>query len=168
MSKRSVLSATGIAAALLVGAASSQSATATSQPSSSENVQTFTLVSRTDQAADIDVGKKGPSLGDYFVFSDNVLQNGKKVGTDGGTCTIVNLSTKLVRAQCLVTVSLPNGDLTVQGIAIFPIANVPSKPNTLAITGGTRAYRTAQGDATVTDLPNGDTRIVVRIVQQHD
>jgi hypothetical protein len=167
MSKRSVLLGIGIASVLLVGAASSQAATATSTTSSSENIQTFTLVGRTDQGADIDVGKKGPSLGDSFAFSDNILQNGKKIGTDGGTCTIVNLGSKLVRTQCLVTVSLPKGDLTVQGIAVFPLANVPNKPSTLAITGGTRAYRTAQGEVTVTDLPNGDTQIVVRIVH-HD
>ena len=47
------------------------------------------------------------------------------------------------RFQCAATVSLPEGQLTVQGPAT--LTETGNQPFMLAITGGTGAYRTARG-----------------------
>jgi hypothetical protein len=113
----------------------------------------------------IDVGAKGDSPGDYSVFYDELLKQGKKVGTDGGTCTIVHIAssggaTTAVTVQCLVTASLRAGQLTIQGLTTFPATGTP-KPFTLAVTGGTGAYKGAGGEATVTQVNDTDSDVVV-------
>jgi hypothetical protein len=47
----------------------------------------------------------------------------------------------------VVTVSLPEGQLTAQGLAT--VTETSPQPFTLAITGGTGAYRTAHGQLQV-------------------
>jgi hypothetical protein len=61
--------------------------------------------------------------------------------------------------------ALPDGQLTLQGITEGP--NRPPRPGeqfafTLAVTGGTGAYRTARGDATGLDLGGGEERYTIR------
>lgn len=164
MSKKIVLS---VSAALVLVAAttvSSQAASSSPAKASGDESRTFTLISKSLQSGNSDIPPEGTSVGDSFTFSDTLLQKGKKVGMDGGTCTVVNLGKTVFTAQCLVTASLPKGDLTLQGFNAFPVNNGPAVPFTLAITGGTGAYETAQGEATAADAPNGDTRIVVHLV----
>jgi hypothetical protein len=163
--KRFALSGVIALVILVVSGASAQAGSTSKQ---SDDVQRLTLIEHTVQENNIDVGAKGDSLGDYVVFTNDLRQNGKKVGTDSGQCTATGaVRATSVTVQCLVTVSLPKGDLTVQGLVTFSVAG-PSKPNTVAITGGTRAYRTAHGQVTVTDLANGDTKLVLEIIGGHD
>jgi hypothetical protein len=159
---------------ILFGTFAQAGSSSSSTPASnnSNDKQRLVLISRTSQEAEIDVGKKGLSLGDYFVFSDKVYQHGKRVGTDGGTCTIVHIkykgkTPKAITVQCLVTASLPKGQITTQGLVTFPLAG-PSKPFKIAITGGTGAYKTAHGQITVIELPNGThTKLIVDLILDH-
>jgi hypothetical protein len=111
----------------------------------------------------------GPSLGDSNVFSETITQNGKNVGLAGGICTTIKVTTKAgkvatVTQQCVVTASLPKGQLTFQGIATFTNTGPVTTP-TFAITGGTGAYRTARGDITVSQLSNpNQTKIRVTLI----
>lgn len=166
MSKKIVLGIGTVLTLLPAFAVSSQAVSARPAPSrDSDDVQRFTVIARNVQQDQIDVGKAGPSIGDYLAFSENDYRSGNKVGTDGGTCTLVKLSSTVGTAQCLITVSLAKGDLTLQGLARIPLSGAPAKPFRLAITGGTRGYRTARGDVTATDLGNGDTRVVFHLIQ---
>lgn len=85
----------------------------------------------------------GPTLGDQQVFSADFFMDGRKIGFDGGTCTLVRTPETY---QCVATNSLPRGGFSVQGLLDFSRGE---GPYTLAITGGTRAYRLARGEVEV-------------------
>jgi hypothetical protein len=118
-------------------------------------VQNIHLTTKVLQSADLDLGDPGPSVGDRFVFSDEVFLDGEKVGMDGGECVIVLFQPgpdpqgepAAVSAQCVATVMLPDGQITAQGLVDF----TQTEPFTIAVTGGTGKYRTAHGEVTVTE-----------------
>src|SRR5689334_17173699 len=56
----------------------------------------------------LDLGKKGPSVGDELVASDSLLNaKGKKVGHDAGVCVFTSLAPP--EAACSITFFLPRG-----------------------------------------------------------
>jgi hypothetical protein len=122
-----------------------------------KHVKILNLTTRTAQEADLDLGDKGPSVGDRFVFSDNVFRGTKKVGILGGECTVTRLEPNPVPegqeptsavVNCVASLELRKGQLTLQGLVTFSEQAGPRF--TVAITGGTGAYRTAHGEATIT------------------
>jgi hypothetical protein len=128
--------------------------------------RTLNLTTRTDQFAFVDQGAPGPTVGDQLVFSDLVYRNGTQVGTSVSTCVMANVTATTATCAQLVTFVLPDGQLVLQGSAVGP--NRPPRPGeefpfTLAVTGGTGAYRTARGDATGADLGGGEERYTVRL-----
>lgn len=145
---------------LLVSVAAAQA----TSPTSSATVQHLVFIDYEDQSTYVDNGKKGPTIGDAFVFSDRTTQAGKRVGFAGGQCTIVRITKTNASTQCDVSVSLPAGQLTFQGLQTFPLSNQPSLPSHFAINGGTGAYRTARGQITVTDLSDTSSRISVDLI----
>jgi hypothetical protein len=103
----------------------------------------------------IDLGDPDFSQGDRNVFTADLYEGDRRVGFDGGFCTVVRIhpdgSSTL---QCLGTNSLPYGQLTVQGF-VNVSAEGELQPFELAITGGTGGYRTARGQ--VDGRPVGET-----------
>ena len=99
-----------------------------------------------DQSAEIDLGDKGLSLGDQLVFSDTLYRDDEKVGHDGATCTIVRLSDDKTTptANCVGTLSLNRGQITVEGLVTF--SENDTSPFTIAVTGGTGTYRSVGGE----------------------
>lgn len=136
-----------MAVAFLVGSMTLTSADAHNRDDHRGN--SFRLVSITDQFQDIDVGDTGPSLGDYFVFHDKVYYHRKQVGALNGQCTTTYLTSTEGAQQCLVTASLPKGDLTVHGIVAFQLSEEEPGDATLAVTGGTGRYAGAGGEVRV-------------------
>ena len=102
------------------------------------------------QEAQLDLGAPGPSIGDRFIFSGNLVRNGKRVGVGAGDCVTVLFRPGLdpqgepeaLTDQCVATLSLPKGQITAQGL----VDRTGPVPIRLAITGGTGAYRTARGE----------------------
>jgi hypothetical protein len=95
------------------------------------------------QQTNLGLAKKGPSLGDQFIYGGDVFRGGKKVGTDSVVvCTFTRLAGANTQTQCQITLSLPEGQLTAQGLLPTGALNV------LAITGGTGVYRDAGGYVT--------------------
>jgi allene oxide cyclase len=86
----------------------------------------------------VDLPPAGDSLGDTLTFANEVFdaRSGEKVGTDQGQCvrTVVGEA-----FECYWTTFLPRGQITVEG-PFYDAAD-----STLAITGGTGAYRNARG-----------------------
>jgi len=139
-----------IAFALLVSGLSLTSAEATSG-------DTQRYVSTTDQFAEIDLGKKGPSLGDQLVFHDNLrARHNHDAGELNGVCTATHLKGRTMTMQCLVTASLDDGDLTVHGVT-----KSDERRATLAITGGTDDYSDASGEVHVKFVSDTKTLITV-------
>jgi hypothetical protein len=115
------------------------------------------LVSKTVQEADIDLPPEGEfGVGDRFVFTEDLFEGGVKVGEDGGECTVVRFveETQSVTVQCVVTASLPKGQLTVQGLVTF--VGEDDAPFVLPVTGGSGAYKTARGEVKVEPGENED------------
>jgi hypothetical protein len=99
---------------------------------------TFTVVERARTDTTADTGPAGDSLGDVLAFANPIFdaKNIHKVGTDNGSCirTVVGVS-----YECSWTTSLPGGSIVVSG----PFLDAGD--STLAVTGGTGAYRGASG-----------------------
>lgn len=102
-----------------------------------------------------DVGKEGESVGDHFVFSDDVVRSGKRIGSADGECTTTRLPNATSRwQQCVATITLQGGQLTLQGAIRF---HTKFEAARVAVTGGTGAYDEAQGEAILRFPPDGST-----------
>lgn len=124
--------------------------------------ESFKITTISKQFKDIDLPPKGESLGDQIVFSDDVYYRGKLVGSLDGVCTLTRLDPKANEGhqQCVVTVLLPKGTLTSQGVIVFRGEEVSGF--TIAVTGGTGRYADAGGEAHVEFV--SDTRTDIHVV----
>jgi hypothetical protein len=156
---RRVLSIVLLAVALIGSSLMLTSANADHRDRDDHNGESFRLLTVANQFEEIDVGKKGFSLGDYVAFNDKVFFGKKRVGTLDGTCTTTRLSGDEGAQQCVVTLTLPGGHLTAQGVLEFEGEDVEGL--TVAITGGTGRYSDAGGEADVKFLDNEKTLIHV-------
>ena len=124
----------------------------------------LTLLIRAAQHHDTLVRPNANSVGDSTAFSDNIVQDGLAVGTDGGLCTTTNVAPHDAQLTilCVLTLSLPAGQLDIQGLVTMTPTN-PGMTADFAVTGGTGTYRNARGDAQATDLDNGDIKLVAHL-----
>ncbi len=99
----------------------------------------------------VDTGAPGPSIGDRLVYSAAIFDTGgQRIGRDAADCVIVRIDPTEPPArqqvvQCTISVQLPDGQITVQGLA-------QGTENYFAITGGTGAYREARGEVLARDI----------------
>ncbi len=107
----------------------------------------------------VDVGRQGPSVGDYFVISNDPVFNAartRRVGVSSGDCLAVQLGPlrngepQSGSFECDVTFALRGGLITTEGGFTFPGGR-----QIFAVTGGTGAYKTAQGTLTVAETRQG-------------
>lgn len=124
--------------------------------------KTLRLVGTQNQSDFLDLGAPGPSLGDELVFSETLSRNGRDVGTSGVVCTTTAVEPpyEVTTYHCVGTLSLRNGQITLQGLVEVQGENDPG-PFTVAITGGTGDYRGASGQAVVRDV--SDTLSIYRL-----
>jgi hypothetical protein len=110
----------------------------------------------------LDLGDKGPTLGEQIVFADTLSHAGKMVGEDGGTCTVTRVvSQSGLTTHCVATLSLRYGQITVQGLVTFREGS--EMPFTVAVTGGTGAYRSAGGELRVIPVSETVERYVLSL-----
>jgi len=124
-----------------------------------DDVTVLHFTAREVESHFVDAAPTGPapSLGDTFVFSEDLARDGRNVGFDGGVCTAVRVQNRPAAFQCVVTAHLRDGDLTVQGFAFDQPRNV------FAITGGTGRWRNAGGQVVVRDINETMSRITAYI-----
>jgi hypothetical protein len=163
--------------AVLFAVAGVTLASAHSDGSRDDHARVIELFTVTAQSTFIDADRsgEGPTLGDEFVFSDDLFDHkgGTKVGTDGVVCTIVRLeppnSATEATLQCQATISLSGGQITVQGLFTTPTAeNEFPPPFDLAVTGGTGEFEGASGHITVEELNDTDANITVFLTSDDD
>jgi hypothetical protein len=118
--------------------------------------KTLKIVATELQSDYLDLGAPGPSLGDELVFSESLRQDGRDVGTSGVVCTVTHTVPPydVQMFHCVGTLSLRRGQITLQGLIEVQGEDDPG-PFTVAITGGTGAYRGAGGEAVVRVRPSG-------------
>lgn len=143
--------------AVLVGGAVSASAAPTGD--STGSVLRYDISFRPQEQNFVDVGTPGPGIGDQLVFQDRILDHGRQVGVEGGSCTITALLPgDHFQTHCVGTVSLPGGQVAFQGL----VSDAPEK--LLAVVGGTGRFRTAAGTLTVLELGENEAgRLTIRL-----
>jgi hypothetical protein len=119
-------------------AAASPSGAVGSTASTTRSGETLHLVAKDGIVTAIDLGTKGFGTGDQYVLSDTLYRDGRRVGRDAATCTVVTAEGDSI---CDLVLVLPEGHVMVRGL-------LPASPGTirLAVTGGTGRYATARGD----------------------
>ena len=153
--RRITLTSSALALVLLLGGVTIAGAAPTAKPANTKaKTLRFDVQFSPFHLVDAD-GDGAPSLGDYPVFHDTLLVDGKEVGDEGGTCPIVDLEQGLI--HCTGTIRLHAGQITFQGLT----TTAPTKQ--LAITGGTGRYQGAGGEATLVELGDGTGTLTVRL-----
>ncbi|RZQ62297.1 hypothetical protein [Amycolatopsis suaedae] len=68
------------------------------------------------QYAALDLGHPGTSLGDQDVLSGNAIKDGRKAGQGGGSCQVMHLDGDKPTLQCVLTMELERGSVTMQSL----------------------------------------------------
>lgn len=113
-----------------------------------------------DQYTAADLGPAGPSLGDMDVYSGTAVKDGQSVGRGGGHCQVIAMKGGAVTSQCLITMEVEQGSLTMQSLWTKGAASLD-----MAITGGTGLYRNARGVARFWDIATPDERVRLEILR---
>ena len=153
---------TGVGAALVVVALAMAAAlpAASSQRGQDHTIRVIEVQTEADS---LDLGHRGPSLGDEFVFHSDLRTDGESVGHDGGTCTVTSLEEgSMGELQCVVTLWFEEGQITAQGL-IQPSETSPEQFE-VAITGGTGIYVGAAGQITVLPRTERRSRLTISVV----
>ena len=102
-----------VAAVVVGGAVSASAAPAVALAATAATQSTvlrYDIAFRPFQENFVDVGTPGPGVGDMLVFQDRILDHGRQVGVQGGTCTITALlAGGHFQTRCVGTVSLRAG-----------------------------------------------------------
>jgi hypothetical protein len=126
---------------VLIGILALVAAAAVAVAAQGKSTSTLSFVTKQQSLTQIDVGKKGFSVGDSFVFVEQLLANGKSVGHDRIVCTHV-ANTRSDAESCTGTVELAGGTIQLAGLA-------SEGPFTVAVVGGTGRYVGARGSARI-------------------
>jgi hypothetical protein len=161
MFKKAIL---GVAVVLVLAAAGVSVAAASSDDASTYREQTIRLVARQTGSTVLVLAEPGHGpVGNQFLGTDDLYRNGRKVGDDASACQFMaDLGEAGGRFQCLATLSLPEGQLTAQGLITQTEGG--DQPVALAITGGTGAYRTAHGQVRVTQVNDTERHYTLTVI----
>jgi hypothetical protein len=125
-----------------------------------DRVEVLELAVHNDQYADTDLGPAGPSLGDMYVYSGTAMRNGREVGRGGGSCQVVHIDGAELTTQCLITMELERGSLTMQSLWVSGTSSLD-----MAITGGTGDFSNARGHARYWDIATPKERMRAEILR---
>ncbi|MBB5939296.1 dirigent protein [Streptomyces zagrosensis] len=124
------------------------------------HVEVLDLKIQNDQYAATDLDPAGPSLGDMSVYSGTAIRDGRRVGRGGGSCQVVHIDGGKLTTQCLITIEIERGSLTMQSLAVKGASSVD-----MAITGGTGLYRNARGTTRYWDIATPNERLRAEILR---
>jgi hypothetical protein len=164
---RRIINVTTLALVLAGAGLTTASATTTKGSPDDSRTTTIHFIARTIDSARLDLGAQGLSLGDQAVFTDNLFQDGRRVGEGHGVCTITRITgtapSRMLTSECLITGMLPRGQITIQGRLPSTEQGI-QPPHALAVNGGTGAYRTARGEVRVRQISSIENDITVRLI----
>ncbi|VFB01795.1 allene oxide cyclase barrel-like domain-containing protein [Nocardia cyriacigeorgica] len=125
-----------------------------------EQVEVIELKVQNTQYEALDLGPAGPSLGDMDVYSGNAIQDGRRVGQGGGSCQTLHIDGDRVLMQCVITMELERGSVTMQSTWTRG-----ASPLDMAITGGTGEYRNARGTVRFWDIATPNERVRAEVIR---
>ncbi|MET9900732.1 hypothetical protein [Streptomyces sp. NPDC006446] len=158
--------ATALVALLTSAPVAAAAATDTDSAPAKGSHQVITLTGRLAQQTRFPVNPGGsPAQGDRTVFRSILFdQGGNQVGETGGTCTTTRVENGGAE-ECVVTYTLPGGQLSVQGM-VFGILN-PGPPPSFdnGITGGTGKFDRARGSVHADTIAPGTRRFTIDLAR---
>ncbi|WP_280358497.1 allene oxide cyclase barrel-like domain-containing protein [Nocardia otitidiscaviarum] len=125
-----------------------------------EQVEVIELQVQNTQYEALDLGPAGLSLGDMDVYSGNAIQDGRTVGQGGGSCQTLHIEGDRVLMQCVITMELERGSVTMQSTWTRG-----ASPLDMAITGGTGEYRNARGTVRFWDIATPNERVRAEVIR---
>ncbi|UQX02179.1 hypothetical protein [Streptomyces sp. RerS4] len=153
--------ATALVTTLLACAPVAAAATGTDSDAKDKD-RVITLIGRLAEQTRFPINPGGAAAqGDRTVFRSTLFdEDGNQVGETGGTCT----TTRVVDGGaevCVVTYTLPGGQLSVQGM-VFGFLN-PGPPPSFdnGITGGTGEFDQARGSVHADTIATGTRRFTI-------
>ena len=149
---------TGIATALTAAAAAACVAVlpASGQSPAGARTLTFTSTQKSRDFKSLDLGARGPSVGDRFEFASILSQGGEPVGRLEADC--VGVEPTYQALECTLVAILADGRITLQGAYLQKkLPGVGGTDEQYAITGGTGAYANASGAMTRSGNGKHDT-----------
>lgn len=156
-----------LAASVTIAAALTATVFAVTSAAGKSDATTIRLYEHDTSQASVDLGTKGDSESDQFVFAGDTFKHkgDAKLGRAAGTCTTVSTG-PAGEVICVVNFSLPGGQISTAGL--FVAAELfGGKTLSYPITGGSGRYRHARGEATVEvpqDVPDlADANFVLRV-----
>jgi hypothetical protein len=156
-----------VAVVLAVASVALASADSPERSADDDSVEVIKLFATEVQSADIDLGAQGFSLGDQFVFSDDLFRRkgGEKLGFDGVVCSVVRIDQQAqsTTVQCTFTASLREGQIAGQGLLTFTEGQGPAT-NVLPITGGTGEFKNARGEVRVEELSDTEANLTLFVL----
>ena len=171
--RRSWVTATAVAAAAIAGSATAlivapsfagaapTNASAVSSPAHPVTVLRFAVKFSDHYVVDVPPPGATPEdvgLGDYAVFSDQLLdRSGRVVGTEGGSGLVTKITQTEAQVFFTLAVQLPHGQITASGLS----SPAPSKQ--LAVTGGTGRYVGASGHLDLVENGDGTGSLVITL-----
>ena len=119
--------------------------------SQEEQASNFTVVAPRDVEEQIDLGEEGPSVGDLYVFSGPIYDESEdsELGRIDGQCTTTSAPgpSAELRRLCIATATFveerEGAEIDTQGVGRLEAEDV-----VVAVTGGTKDYQNARGQAT--------------------
>ena len=114
--------------AVLIGILALAAAAVVAVSAQGKSASSLTFVTKQQAFSQVDVGKKGFSVGDSFIFVEQLLANGKTVGHDRVICTHV-ANAHAGGDSCTGTVMLDGGTIQLAGLASegpFTVAGCPA------------------------------------------
>ncbi|WP_329573471.1 allene oxide cyclase barrel-like domain-containing protein [Streptomyces sp. NBC_01361] len=123
-------------------------------------VEVLELEVQNDQYAYTDLDPKGPSLGDTYVYSGTAIRDGRSVGRGGGSCQVIHINGEELTTQCLITMEIKRGSLTMQSLWVSGTSSLD-----MAITGGTGDFSNARGIVHYWDIATPKERVRAEIMR---
>ena len=120
------------------------------------------FVAPTGERSVVDVGERGPSLGDMTVFSGALMDGDEEAGRLDGVCTLTSQPDEPSeqRQRCAVTLTVGEGDTELQ---LAAVGRVEADDVRFSVVGGGGEYRGAEGEALFVYTDPDRTRINVEL-----
>jgi allene oxide cyclase-like protein len=114
--------------------------------------RTLTVLTKTREAKVVDLGPQGPTHGDMRTVNAPLYDEGgkKRIGRLDAFCVLTDPADKpdekAVMTECVYTYTLPDGEISGQGLVARPELSEVQVPGVDAVIGGTGKYVGVEGE----------------------
>jgi hypothetical protein len=112
----------------------------------------MTLHDRGSSATVARIARRASALG-------KAVNGGSRAAHGGGSCQVTHIDGDKITTQCLITMELERGSLTLQSLWVKG-----TSPLDMAISGGTGVYRNARGTVRFWEIATPNERLRAEIV----